>query len=66
LESLDNLIRITVANLGRSESVEVSIYIDKLEADWLTAVVKDITGRDVESMNKYMPLLLAEEVHRLL
>ena len=64
-ESLDNLLRTAVTNLGRTESSNVSEYINKLEKDWLTSVIH-LRGRDVVFLNKYMPLLLAEEVHRLL
>ena len=64
-ESLDHLLRTAVTNLGRTESSNVSEYIDKLEKDWLTSEMH-LRGRDVVFLNKYMPLLLAEEVHRLL
>ena len=64
-ESLDNLLRTAVTNLGRAESSNVSEYIDKLEKDWLTSDAH-LRGRDVVFLNKYMPLLLAEEVYRLL
>jgi len=64
-ESLDSLLRTAVTNLGRTESSNASEYIDKLEKDWLTSVIH-LRGRDVVFLNKYMPLLLAEEVHRLL
>lgn len=63
--SLDNLLRAAITNLGRMESVDVSEYIARLESDWLTSETH-IRGRSVEFLNKYMPLLLAEEVHRLL
>ena len=64
-ESLDNLLRTAITNLGRTESVDVSEFTARLERDWLTSE-SHIKGRNVEFLNKYMPLLLAEEVHRLL
>eukprot|EP00956_Cyclotella_meneghiniana_P008830 scaffold12100_cov32-Cyclotella_meneghiniana.AAC.5 len=64
-ESLDNLLRMAVTNLGRMEGSTISEYKGRLEKDWLT-LVEHIQGRDVDFLNKYMPLLLAEEVHRLL
>ena len=64
-ESLDNLLRTAVTNLGRTESSNVSEYINKLEKDWLVSDAH-LRGRDVVFLNKYMPLLLAEEVYRLL
>ena len=63
--SLDNLLRTAITNLGRMESVDVSEFTARLERDWLTSE-GHIRGRNVEFLNKYMPLLLAEEVHRLL
>lgn len=64
-ESLDNLLRTAVANLGRLEGSDISEYKGRLEKDWLT-LVEHVQGRDVDFLNKYMPFLLAEEVHRLL
>lgn len=64
-ESLDHLLRKAVTNLGRTESTNVSEYIDKLEKDWITSEMH-LRGRDVMFLHKYMPLLLAEEVYILL
>lgn len=63
--SLENLLRTAITNLGRMESVDVAEFTVRLEKDWLTSE-SHIRGRNVEFLNKYMPLLLAEEVHRLL
>ena len=61
--SVGELLRTAAVNLGRYDS-DLSSYEARLEAEWLT--IETMKGRSVDCLSKYMPLVLAEEVHRIL
>ena len=61
--SIGELLRTAAVNLGRVDS-DTSIYEARLEAEWLS--METLRGRSVEYLSKYMPIVLAEEVHRLI
>jgi len=62
--SIGTLLRTAAMNLGR-DSQETTPYEERLEADWFNDA-RQLRGRDAECLARYMPLRLAEEVHRLL
>ena len=59
--SIGGLLRTAAVNLGRVDS-DTSIYEARLEAEWLS--METLRGRSVDYLSKYMPTVLAEEVHR--
>jgi len=61
--SVGELLRTAAINLDRYDS-DLSSYEARLEAEWLT--IETMKGRSVDCLSKYMPLVLAEEVHRIL
>jgi len=61
--SIGGLLRTAAVNLGRVDS-DTSIYEARLEAEWLS--METLRERSVEYLSKYMPTVLAEEVHRLI
>ena len=61
--SVGDLLRTAAINLGRYDS-DLSSYEARLEAEWLT--IETMKDRSVDCLSKYMPLVLAEEVHRIL
>jgi len=61
--SIGGLLRTAAVNLGRVDS-DTSIYEARLEAEWLS--METLRGRSVDYLSKYMPTVLAEEVHRLI
>ena len=61
--SIGEVLRTAAVNLGRVDS-DTSIYEARLEAEWLS--METLRGRSVDYLSKYMPTVLAEEVHRLI
>lgn len=62
--SVASLLNTAVLNLGRIDS-DISTYEARLGEDWFNQA-DQLNGRSVEVLSNYMPLRLAEEVHRLL
>ena len=63
INSIGGLLRTAAVNLGRIDS-DTLIYEARLEAEWLS--METLRGRSVDYLSKYMPTVLAEEVHRLI
>mmetsp|Transcript_19309 Transcript_19309/g.41922 ORF Transcript_19309/g.41922 Transcript_19309/m.41922 type:complete len:409 (-) Transcript_19309:184-1410(-) len=62
--SVVGLLRTAASNLGRIDN-DISTYEARLEKDWFNEV-HQLKNRSVECLSRYMPLRLAEEVHKLL
>ena len=62
--SVWGILRTAAVNLGMVDC-DVSTYEAKLEEDWFNEA-DQLSNRSVECLSRYMPLRLAEEVHRLL
>jgi len=62
--SLGELLHTAAINLGRVDD-DVSIYVARLEKDWFNEV-NQLRERSVSCLAHYMPLRLAEEVHKML
>lgn len=60
---IGGLLRTAAINLGRNDE-DMSVYEERLEKDWFNEV-DQLKGRSVECLSRYMPLRLAEEVHKL-
>mmetsp|Transcript_10919 Transcript_10919/g.23726 ORF Transcript_10919/g.23726 Transcript_10919/m.23726 type:complete len:132 (+) Transcript_10919:156-551(+) len=61
--SMHELLRTAAENLGRSGR-DVDEFVARLEEDWFNEA-EQLKNRSVECLSRYMPLRLAEEVHRL-
>lgn len=62
--SIGTLIRTAAINLGRSE-YDVSAFEAKLEEDWYNEA-DQLKEEDVDALARYMPRLLAKEVHKII
>ena len=60
---IEDLLRISATNVGKGDR-DVSNYKDRLEEEWLS--IATLRGRDSDFLARFMPFVLAEEVHRLL
>ena len=60
---IEDLLRIAATNVGKGDR-DVSNYKDRLEEEWLS--IATLRGRDSDFLARFMPFVLAEEVHRLL
>lgn len=61
--SMHELLCTAAENLGRSGR-DVDDFVARLEEDWFNEA-EQLKNRSVECLSRYMPLRLAEEVHRL-
>ena len=62
--NIGSLLRTAAINLGRSD-YDVSIFEARLEGDWYNET-EQLKEEDVVTLSRYMPRLLAKEVHNIL
>ena len=63
LSSIGAIIRSAAKNLGRADC-DVSAYEARLADDWFTTATQ-LENKSVDFISRYMPYVLAEEVHKL-